>query len=243
MSAFIAASPANAAPVLPAPLKREDFTEERIQRFARLAAQAGFRVTTEAERDASLAKALARRPDSGDLWVFGYGSLMWNPALLVEESRPAKIFGYRRRFCLDQCYGRGSPEVRGAMLGLDRGGATRGVAHRIAAENIASETKILWRREMPSGAYIPTWSRAALDGGRVWVLTFVNDTAHGRYIGALDEDAIVARIALAEGQSGTNRAYLYDTVDCLQALGIADKGLIHLARRVRAYRAARNLAP
>ena len=224
-------------------LSREDFTEERIARFAELAAQVGLRVTTEAERDASMAETLARRPASGDLWVFGFGSLMWNPAMYVAESRPAKVYGYRRRFCLDQPYGRGSPDVRGAMLGLDRGGATRGVAHRIAETYIASEMKILWRREMPSGAYIPTWVRCHLDDRQVSALTFVNDTSHIRYLGHLDDDQLVARIAMAEGQSGTNRSYLYETVGCLREMGIEDRALFSIARRVVDYRARRGLGP
>ncbi|HEV7370372.1 gamma-glutamylcyclotransferase [Arenibaculum sp.] len=226
----------------PPSLKREDFTEERIQRFAELALRAGFRVTTQAEREASLRDTLARRPAGTDVWVFGFGSLMWNPAMHVAESRPARITGYRRRFCLDQRYGRGSPEVPGAMLGLDEGGEIHGVAHRIAEELLQDELTILWRREMPSGAYLPEWIEAEVGGEARAVLTFVSDRAHSRYID-LPESELVARLAMAEGQSGTNRAYLYETVECLEALGIDDPYLTGIASKVRGYRVRRGLEP
>lgn len=223
----------------PASLRREDFTEERIAAFAQIAASVGFSVTTPEERERSLRETLSRVAPGEDVWIFGYGSLMWNPALQVQESRLATIHGYHRRFCLDQQFGRGSPDCPGLMLGLDRGGACNGVAHRIAAPDVEPELQILWRREMPSGAYRPTWVTARLEtGASVRAVTFVNDRAHPRYVGRLPEAEVVRRVALAAGQSGTNREYLENTVRCLEGLGIEDPSLLRIHRQVAAFRAA-----
>jgi cation transport protein ChaC len=107
------------------------------------------------------------------------------------------------------------------------------VAHRIIASDVATETKILWRREMPSGAYIPTWVRAHFDCKSVTALTFVNDRSHPRYLGHLTDEQLAQRVAQARGESGTNRDYLYITANCLRELGIHDAGIFELENRVR----------
>jgi cation transport protein ChaC len=213
-------------------LRREDFTEARVAGFAEIAARAGFKVTTAEERAESLRATLARHGEGDDIWIFGYGSLMWNPALDVAESRIAKAHGYHRHFCLDQQFGRGSPERPGIMLALDRGGHCHGVVHRIAAARVESELRILWLREMPSGAYRPRWIKATTDGGVVEAIAFVINRDHPRYLGRLPVEAIVERLSFAEGQSGTNRQYLHDTVECIRALGIVDRALMDLSDRV-----------
>ena len=95
-------------------------------------------------------------PDQ-DVWVFGYGSLMWNPAFHHVELRPARLHGWHRSFCLWNTFGRGSPEKPGLMLALQPGGACAGVALRIAADAVPSELGVLWNREMLTGAYLPRW--------------------------------------------------------------------------------------
>ena len=170
-----------------------------------------------------------------DVWVFGYGSLMWNPAIHVAESRKAEVRGYHRAFCLTLGLGRGAPEKPGLMLGLDRGGACVGIAHRIAAKDVSSELTILWYREMLSGAYLPRWLHAGLESlGRTKILTFVINRANPRYESHVREDAAARRIAVAEGLLGTNRDYLYRTARHLRELGIADGPMHRLERRVRA---------
>ena len=99
------------------------------------------------------------RPD-GPVWLFGYGSLIWNPAFEFAEKRPATVHGLHRRFCLRTFLGRGSKDRPGLVLALDRGGCCRGVAFRIAAERVESELDIVWRREMISDAYRPRWLTA-----------------------------------------------------------------------------------
>jgi cation transport protein ChaC len=216
-------------------LRREDFTEERIERFAALAKQLdGYRMLNREERKASLEQCLAAVPSGTDVWVFGYGSLMWNPAIKVAETRSGLIRGYHRWFCLEMLLGRGSPDRPGLMLGLDRGGSCRGLAHRIAAADVESELTILWCREMVSGAYRPHWVNVEQDGERIRALTFVVNRQNARYAGRLPVDEVVMRIALAEGQIGSNRHYLYKTVEHLDQLGICDGPMHDLARRVRA---------
>jgi cation transport protein ChaC len=215
-------------------LRREDFTEERLEQLAVLVARlTGSKMSSRAEREASLAACLQVAPGGGDVWVFGYGSLMWNPALKLAESQPALIRGYHRWFCLEMQLGRGMPDRPGLMLGLDRGGSCQGLAHRIAGEDVQTELTILWRREMLSGAYRPIWITAQSPCGMIPVLTFVVNRRHERYAGKLPIADVVARIAGAEGHIGTNRQYLYKTVEHLDQLGICDGPMHALARQVR----------
>lgn len=186
-------------------------------------------------RDASLRETLRSAPP-GDVWVFGYGSLIWNPAFHFVEKRTARINGYHRRFCLWTQLGRGSPENPGLMLGLERGGACRGVAFRVAEEAVESELDVLWRREMFTGAYRPTWVTARSGDVSVPAVTFVINRDNARYAGRLTEDTIVRHLATATGPMGPCRDYLFTTVEHLAALGIRDRRLESVARRVRRHR-------
>lgn len=189
---------------------------------------------SEEARRASLKAMRASVPPNADVWIFGYGSLMWNPAINVVESRKAHIRGYHRTFCLTLGVGRGSSEKPGLMLAIDRGGSCSGVVHRIAANDVESELSILWLREMMSGAYEPRWVNAEIaELGRTRVLTFVCNRSHPRYEGQLAEEGAAGRIAVANGILGTNREYLYRTVEHLAALGIEDGPLRSLERQVR----------
>jgi cation transport protein ChaC len=159
---------------------------------------------------------------------------MWNPAIKLAESRKAHVRGYHRMFCLNLQIGRAMPDKPGLMLGIDRGGSVTGVAHRIAAGDVESELSILWLREMLSGAYEPRWVNADIEGrGRTRVLTFVINRYHPRYEGALSEDEAARRVAAAVGHLGTNRDYLYRTVQHLTGLGIEDGPMQSLEAKVR----------
>lgn len=216
-------------------LRREDFTVERVHRLAEaVAKRGGTPFMSDEARRASLKSMRDSVPTGSDVWVFGYGSLMWNPAIHVADSRKAHVRGYHRTFCLTLGVGRGTSEQPGLMLGIDRGGSCTGVAHRIAAEEVESELSILWLREMMSGAYEPRWINADIDQvGRARALTFVINRSHPRYEGALLEDSTAQRIATAKGILGTNREYLYRTVKHLAELGIEDGPMHSLERRVR----------
>lgn len=223
-------------PVLGRLLRREDFTLERVRRIAEQAMQrGGVPLMSEEARKASLRAVRAAVPEGEDVWVFAYGSLMWNPAIHVGASHKAHVRGYHRTFCLTMSAGRGSPETPGLMLSIDRGGSCSGVAHRIPAEQVESELSILWYREMLSGAYEPRWVNAEIESvGRKRSLAFVINRSHPRYEGVLAENEVARRIATAKGQIGTNRDYLYRTIACLTELGVADGPMFRLERQVRA---------
>lgn len=216
-------------------LRREDFTLERVRRIAdEVARQGRTPLMSEEARKASLRAMRATVPEGEDVWVFGYGSLMWNPAIHVADSRKAHVRGYHRTFCLTMAAGRGTPEAPGLMVAIDRGGSCSGIAHRIAADKVESELSVLWYREMLSGAYEPRWVNAEIETvGRARSLTFVINRSHPRYEGVLAEEAIAQRIAVAQGQLGTNRDYVYRMISCLTEHAIADGPMFRLEALVR----------
>lgn len=194
-----------------------------------------LRLLTEEERRDSLASILAERP-AGDLWVFAYGSLIWNPVIHNVEQRPARISGWHRSFCVATVSGRGSPDNPGLVLGLDEGGACDGVALRLAEEDLAHELELLWRREMVADAYIPRWVDLLDESGMRFGsgIAFTMDPLASAYAGGLSDEARVQRIATASGSIGSSADYLFRTRDGLRALGIMDEALEGLAADVEA---------
>jgi cation transport protein ChaC len=122
------------------------------------------------------------------------------------------------------------------MLGLDRGGSCTGVGYRIAKNSVRTELDILFRRELLSHAYIPTWVKMRFTNGYTHHgITFVMDKKHERYAGVIDQTTQVHHIATAEGPLGPNKEYLFDLVEHLDQLGLHDRALSQLAERVRGY--------
>jgi cation transport protein ChaC len=183
----------------------------------------GVRLLSDAERRASLAEFMSARP-AGDLWIFAYGSLVWNPALRVAERRVAEVRGWHRSFCLSMAVGRGTPDEPGLVLGLDRGGVCEGVAYRIAERDISSELPILWSREMLIGGYNPTWVDVIGEDGEKFgvAIAFMIDRTHDNYAGALPQYEKVRRLATAEGSWGSSADYLFRTIGGLREHGIRD---------------------
>lgn len=170
------------------------------------------------------------------LWVFGYGSLIWNPGFAVAEQRVARLADWHRSFCMRSIHHRGTEADPGLVLALDRdaGSACAGVAFRVAPGAEEATLAALRERELISSAYLEVWLPLILDDDRsVTALTYVIDPAHGQYCGglALEEQAQI--IARAQGGRGPNDAYLFSTADHLAGLGIADSDLEWLAARVR----------
>ena len=161
-----------------------------------------FRFMTDAERAAHIEGILARAPRPGSVWVFGYGSLMWNPAFHFVEERTARIHGFHRQFCLWARAGRGSPERPGLMLSLESGGSCSGVAYRIARDAVKTELDILWRREMRSLSYRPLWVTAHTQKGAVQAIVFAVNRSHERYVPGLDAKTVVRYLANGAGLNG-----------------------------------------
>lgn len=169
-----------------------------------------------------------------DLWVFGYGSLMWNPGFPHLERQQAVLKGYHRHFCVASYRYRGTPDNPGLVLGLDRGGACRGIVFRVAAAEVPATLDYLWDREMSTRVYRPKLLPVRLPCGRsVTACTFVVDRAHRQYCRDLDDEAVVRRIAGCCGERGPNLDYLANTVEHLDALGIRDARLVRLLDAAR----------
>ena len=216
-------------------LSRQDFTPERVAAYAQISAQFGDgHIMTEEAREASRQELLRSATGDEGIWVFGYGSLMWNPAIHVCESLPARLSGYSRRFAMRLVFGRAMPDKPGLMLCLVPGGDCHGIAHRIAPENVDSETRILWMREMLSGAYTPTWVDLDLGARHVRGIAFIINQAHPRYLPDLPVEEKANRIASAEGPLGSNRDYLFRTASALAEAGLGDDYITDLAARVHA---------
>ena len=213
-----------------------DETRQRLQdgsfvRALRADPPPGVRLRTDDELEATLDDALRTHDPAQDANVFGYGSLMWNPALDVVDVRVARVAGWHRRFCLRSFIGRGTPATPGAMLALDRGGACRGLLFRIAAARLRDELRLLWRREMISGSYDARWVCARVGHEKVRALTFVVNRTQDRYIAERSPEHVARLIATGRGSLGTTREYFESTRRALQQLGIHDPGIerLHLA--------------
>ncbi len=187
------------------------------------------------EREANRQEILSGRLDQ-DLWVFGYGSLIWDPAVEVAEYRYGSLPGWRRSFCMWLEGGRGSPEQPGLMAALDEGGHCDGVVLRIPAAVVDQETGFMWRREMFAGTYCPEFRQVATPQGSVNALVFLMNCDNRRYAPDLSEEEAARMIALAEGRLGPNFDYLDSMVHHLDELGIEDADMRRLHERAKALR-------
>lgn len=188
------------------------------------------------EREANRQSVLSDRW-SQDLWVFAYGSLIWDPAVYVEEYRLGVLPDWHRRFCMLLEGGRATHAQPGLMAALDQGGHCDGVVFRIAADLMDQETQFMWRREMFAGAYCPVFLEVATPQGPVDALVFVMDQTNPRYVPTLSDEQAARMIAVAEGGLGTNFAYLHALISHLDELGIQDDNMKRLYSLAHAHRA------
>jgi len=171
-----------------------------------------------------------------DLWVFGYGSLMWRPGFAFVERVPARVIGLHRGLCVYSFFHRGTPERPGLVLGLDRGGACRGIAFRVLAAERPATLAYLRAREQQNNVYRETVRGALLlDGSdrRVNALCYVVDRRHAQYAGRLSLPEQLHLVRQGHGRSGPNRDYVLATVAEIEQQGCRDDQLHLLAERLK----------
>ena len=175
-------------------------------------------------------------PATEDFWVFGYGSLIWRPGFDYLEKVPARIIGAHRALCVYSHVHRGTPERPGLVLGLDHGGACRGIAYKVAAARQAETVTYLRAREQSTMVYREAVRAVWLEGGagnRVSALCYMVDRGHPQYAGRLSLDQQLHLVRQGHGRSGQNRDYVLETVKALEALGCRDAELHRLVERLR----------
>jgi cation transport protein ChaC len=212
-------------------LTRRDLENDLLRKMF-LRAHPDVRVLSDAEQEASVRGLLDSHPPGADVWLFGYGSLIWNPIIHFVERRVARLHGFHRRFCLWSHVNRGSPKEPGLVLGLESGGSCRGVAFRIAANHAPEELRLLWRREMVLGAYTPRWAKIDTGSGQLRAIAFFVNRDHSNYAGKLPIELVIRTLVSARGQLGTPAEYLLETVRGLIEHGVRDAYLMDLRKRV-----------
>jgi glutathione-specific gamma-glutamylcyclotransferase len=207
--------------------------------FAALRPELGLErfLTPAATREALRQATLAER--EGDLWIFAYGSLMWDPAFRFAELRRAHVATHARRFILkDEFGGRGTVERPGLQAALDVGTGCDGLIFRIAEPDVADETEILWRRELAGPAYHAAFVRAETAQGPVRAVAFVADHGSPAIVSDIPRADQVRYLATGTGSFGTSFEYLTHIATHFAAMGIRDAEVASLVSAVTAYRAA-----
>jgi glutathione-specific gamma-glutamylcyclotransferase len=168
-----------------------------------------------------------------DLWVFGYGSLMWRPGFAFAERQVATLHGFHRALCVYSHVHRGTAERPGLVMGLDRGGACKGLAFRVPAGQALETVTYLREREQVTAVYLEKIVPVRLaDGQRRLALTYTVDKGHRQYAGRLDREALLAFVRQGHGVSGANPDYVLRTHAQLHELGVEDQALAWLARQL-----------
>ena len=189
---------------------------------------------TQQRIEQSLAETLAQRPDdASDVWVFAYGSLMWNPLAAIEHREVAVLDGWHRSFCMRIVAARGSPQNPGRMLSLEPGGSTQGIALRLPPLLADEELRIIWIREMVTGAYRPAWARVRLaDGTVTHAIAFVANPAHPHHEADSRPSCVAPLIARAAGSFGSNAEYVFRLQQALAEHALTDAYIDELTRRL-----------
>ena len=168
----------------------------------------------------------------GDLWVFGYASLIWRPEFEFEERRAARVHGWHRALHMWSTLNRGTPECPGLVFALLRGGSCQGVVFRIPEALAHRALDDLWSREMPGDVYEPRWLRCATAEGSVSALAFTLPQSSPSYCGKLSAPQYYQIFRQACGRYGTTLDYAQRTYECLLAEGIDDQALAQLLKLI-----------
>jgi cation transport protein ChaC len=176
------------------------------------------------------------KPDAGDLWVFGYGSLMWRPGFDYLERHHARLIGAHRALCVYSFVHRGTPEKPGLVFGLDNGGACRGIAYRVAAAKRMETIEYLRAREQVTMVYREVWRSVQIDDEpkrRIEALCYMVDRGHEQYAGRLSIAEQLHLVRQGHGRSGPNRDYVIDAVASIEALGYRETELHRLVEQLK----------
>ncbi|HMC15344.1 MAG TPA: gamma-glutamylcyclotransferase [Albitalea sp.] len=182
---------------------------------------------------AQLSKAKAQWGGDKDLWVFGYGSLIWRREFDAVEQRPATVYGWHRALEMLSNVNRGTPDCPGLVFALVTGGSCRGMAYRIAHDQAEAELERLWAREMPTGVYDPKWLPCRTAQGPVDALAFTLSRNSPSYIGPVHDHDMLAILRSACGRFGTTLDYLVGTAASLRGCGIRDREIERLVALAR----------
>lgn len=175
---------------------------------------------------------LADAPAEGLIWVFAYGSLIWNPAFDFDQSKLGTLYGYHRSFCFWSMVGRGSPKLPGMMLGLENGGACSGLLLGVERQSAKEELTSVFMREMTGQTYVPKWGSVKTNSGWVKAITFVANSNSENYVGRRPLKEVAKHIAQGAGHLGTCSDYLFNTTHHLRILGLKDPMLDQLCELV-----------
>lgn len=187
--------------------------------------------------EASMQDMLSKRPAGQAVWVFAYGSLIWNPLFRSEESCLATLEGWRRSFCMRLLAGRGCTQNPGRMMSLTPGGRTEGLAMRIDESSLEQELRLIWRREMVSGSYLPYWAPVQLkDGRELQALIFSANPACPLHEEDDRIETVAPLIATAAGPLGRNEDYVFQLDAALRKHGLRDNYVATLARHLQVQR-------
>jgi cation transport protein ChaC len=178
--------------------------------------------------------AFSAQLGDADLWVFGYGSLMWNPGFHFVRRQPARLYGFHRALCIHSTAHRGTPDNPGLVLGLAPGGSCHGMAFLVPRREVTRTLLALWQREMRDRSYHPRLVDVRFGARGVRALAFVVDRTHEHYAGELPEEEIARRLVSCRGERGANIDYFMNTVAHLHALGVHDRRLAAAFAAVRA---------
>jgi glutathione-specific gamma-glutamylcyclotransferase len=169
----------------------------------------------------------------GDMWVFGYGSLMWNPGFPFAERQPAVAHGVHRRLCVYSTRYRGTPEKPGLVVGLLYGGCCHGLAFRVLASHVPATRAYLTQREQVSKIYHEVFRPVRLrDGRTIPALCYVVDQQHRQYAGRLSREEQLRMVEHSSGSTGPNRDYICNTAKSLDEIGVEDRTLRWLSERL-----------
>lgn len=221
------------------PLNRDAIKSGYFQKIAKAAEEKGLiKLTSAADREASWRSIFQSNPNTcGSFWVFAYGSLLWNPAFRLVDSKDVRLDGYHRDFNLRTYIGRGNPDQPGLVLGLEEGGCCHGQALKIDPNHIEEELDVLWTREMITSAYTPCWVEVHTENKEtVHAIAFVIDTRYKNYAGHFSFEEKCFDLAHGTGALGCAADYLFETINALTKIGISDSWLNKCATRVKEIR-------